>query len=107
MFKEVINKPFNKLVVKLNDVNQIDDLKFLSKKDAKTEVEISFLDKDKKLTFKLKDKRNVDRETINLLNKSNSVIITSYDAISDYKDLFEKLRTVNSKKIRDHLINNQ
>ena len=77
MLKEVINKPFNKLVVKLNDVNQIDDLKFLSKKDAKTEVEISFLDKDKKLTFKLKDKRNVDREAINLLkNKDISSIIS-------------------------------
>ena len=49
----------------------------------------------------------LSEETINLLNKSDSVIITSYDAISDYKDLFEKLRTVNSKKIRDHLINNQ
>jgi len=77
LLKEVINKPFNKLVVKLNDVNQIDDLKFLSKKDAKTEVEISFLDKDKKLTFKLKDKRKVDRETINLLkNKDISSIIS-------------------------------
>ena len=49
----------------------------------------------------------LSEETINLLNKTETVIITSYDAISDYKDLFEKLRTVNSKKIRDHLLNNQ
>ena len=72
---EYLSKLANKL--DLNDVNQIDDLKFLSKKDAKTEVEISFLDKDKKLTFKLKDKRKVDRETINLLkNKDISSIIS-------------------------------
>ena len=49
----------------------------------------------------------LSEEIINLLNKTETVIITSYDAISDYKDLFEKLRTVNSKKIRDHLLNNQ
>ena len=49
----------------------------------------------------------LSEEIINLLNKNEIVIINSYDAISDYKDLFEKLRTVNSKKIRDHLLNNQ
>ena len=75
--KDVLSRSFDELKFKINDVNQIDDLKFLSKKDAKTEVEISFLDKDKKLTFKLKDKRKVDRETINLLkNKDISSIIS-------------------------------
>ena len=49
----------------------------------------------------------LSEETINLLNETETVIITSYDAISDYKDLFEKLKTVNSKKIRDHSLNNQ
>ena len=33
MLKEVINKPFNKLVVKLNDVNQIDDDKAILEGD--------------------------------------------------------------------------
>ena len=49
----------------------------------------------------------LSEETINLLNETDTVIITSYDAISNYKDLFEKLKTVNSKKIRKHLLNNQ
>ncbi len=49
----------------------------------------------------------MSEETINLLDKTETVIINSYNAISDYKDLFEKLKTVNSKKIRDHLLNNQ
>ena len=49
----------------------------------------------------------LSEETINLLNKNETVIINSYDAISDYKVLFEKLRTVNSKKIREYLLNNQ
>ena len=49
----------------------------------------------------------LSEEIINLLNKNEIVIINSYDAISDYKVLFEKLRTINSKKIREHLLNNQ
>ena len=49
----------------------------------------------------------LSEEIINLLNKNEIVIINSYDAISDYKVLFEKLRTVNSKKIREYLLNNQ
>ena len=49
----------------------------------------------------------LSEEIINLLNKNETVIINSYDAISDYKVLFEKLRTINSKKIREHLLNNQ
>ena len=49
----------------------------------------------------------LSEEIINLLSKNETVIINSYDAISDYKVLFEKLRTVNSKKIREYLLNNQ
>ena len=49
----------------------------------------------------------LSEELINLLSKNETVIINSYDAISDYKVLFEKLRTINSKKIREHLLNNQ
>ena len=49
----------------------------------------------------------LSEEIINLLNKNEIAIINSYDAISDYKVLFEKLRTVNSKKIREYLLNNQ
>jgi ABC-type branched-subunit amino acid transport system substrate-binding protein len=49
----------------------------------------------------------LSEEIINLLSKNETVIINSYDAISDYKVLFEKLRTINSKKIREHLLNNQ
>ena len=49
----------------------------------------------------------LSEEIINLLNKNEIVIINSYDAISDYKVLFEKLRTINSKKIREYLLNNQ
>jgi len=49
----------------------------------------------------------LSEEIINLLSKNETVIINSYDAISDYKVLFEKLRTINSKKIREYLLNNQ
>jgi len=49
----------------------------------------------------------LSEEIINLLNKNEIVIINSYDAITNYKVLFEKLGTINSKKIREYLLNNQ
>ena len=49
----------------------------------------------------------LSEEIINLLSKNETVIFYAYDAIADYKVLFEKLRTINSKKIREHLLNNQ
>lgn len=47
----------------------------------------------------------LSEEIIDLLEENQIVMIKSFNAISDYKELFEKLRTVNPKKIRDHLIN--
>ena len=46
-------------------------------------------------------------EVISLLEKNQIPIVTSNEAISVYKNIFEKINTVDSKKIRAYLLNNQ
>jgi branched-chain amino acid transport system substrate-binding protein len=46
-------------------------------------------------------------EVVSLLEKNQISIVTSNEAISVYKNMFEKINTIDSKKIRSHLLNNQ
>ena len=69
---EVINKSMKEVIFKLNDVNKLDLLKFLSDKNGNTDVKLQLSDHDKQLTFKLKEKRKVDRKIINSI-KNNEI----------------------------------
>jgi len=46
-------------------------------------------------------------EVVDLLEKNQISIVTSNEAISVYKDMFDRINTVDSKKIRAYLLNNQ
>ena len=75
--KNLLNKPINH--VKFN-LKNIDKLKVLSEKlinnNGNSEIEIELKDQDKNLIFKLKNKRQTDRKSINLIkNKDISAII--------------------------------
>ena len=75
--KNLLNNPIN--LVKFN-LKNVDNLKELSKKlvnnNGTSEVEIELNNHDEKLVFKLKNKRQTDRKSINLIkNKDISTII--------------------------------
>jgi len=75
--KNLLNNPIN--LVKFN-LKNVDNLKELSKKlvnnNGNSEVEIEVNNHDEKLVFKLKNKRQTDRKSINLIkNKDISAII--------------------------------
>ena len=74
--KEVLNKPINEVTFKLKSLKELDELsKFLINK-GDTLININFNDKNNSVDFQLKNKRNIDRKTINLLrNKEISAII--------------------------------
>ena len=61
----------------LKELNKLEELsQKLSNKDGNSKVEIELNNQDNKLIFKLKNKRQTDRKSINLLkNKDISVII--------------------------------
>ena len=75
--KNLLNTPINKVTFNLSNSDNFEYLsKKLGKNDGDTEVLIELNDKQKKLLFKLKNKRKIDRKSINLIkNKDISSII--------------------------------
>ena len=73
----MLDSPINNLKFNLKDVNKLEELsKKLTHKDGSSSIQLEVHDLDKKLTFKLKNKRQIDRKSINLIkNKDISVFI--------------------------------
>ena len=69
--KDIFNKPISEIEFKTQDLNKINEISNFNKKDGTTEVKINIKDGDKKLIFKLKNKRLVDRKSVNTLKKQD------------------------------------
>ena len=69
--KDIFNKPISEIEFKTQDLNKINEISNFIKKDGTTEVKINIKDGDKKLIFKLKNKRLVDRKSVNTLKKQD------------------------------------
>ena len=65
--KDLFNKPIVELEFKVNDKSQIEDILNLVKERGETVIKIRIKDKNDNLIFKLKNKRLVNRKSINLL----------------------------------------
>ena len=75
--KSLLNSPLNNVKFNLKNVNKLEELsKKLTNNDGTSSIQIEVHDQDKKLTFKLKNKRQIDRKSVNLIkNKDISVLI--------------------------------
>jgi DNA polymerase-3 subunit alpha len=75
--KNLLNSPINQVKFDLKNVNNLEELsKKLINKDGNSDIELELIDLDKKLIFKLKNKRQIGRKSINLIkNKDISAII--------------------------------
>ena len=67
--KDLFNKEILKVEFCVNDTKKINEILNLVKKEGKTEVKIKIKDQNKNLVFKLKNKRLVDRKSINNAEK--------------------------------------
>ncbi len=67
--KDLFNSPINEVSFEVKSDIQIKEISKVIKSDGKTIVNINFLTEDKNLKFKLKNLRNLDRKSINLLRK--------------------------------------
>ena len=67
--KDIFNKPIFEIEFKTENPDKIKEISNLIKKEGTTEVKINIKDGDKKLVFKLKNKRLVDRKSVNTLKK--------------------------------------
>ena len=75
--KDLLNKPIEEVTFNLKSLKELDEIsKFLSK-NGDTLIKIKLRDENNDFNFQLKNKRNIDRKTINLLrNKEISAILS-------------------------------
>ena len=67
--KDIFNKPISNIDITINHPSKIKEISNHFIEDGDTEVKISIKNKDKNYVFKLKNKRLVDRKSLNLLKK--------------------------------------
>ena len=74
--KNLLNSPINHVKFNLKDINKLEELsQKLINKDGNSEIEIELNNQDKKLIFKLKNKRQTDRKSINLTKNMDILAI--------------------------------
>ena len=64
---DLINKPINSISFKVKNVDEVDILSKMLKKGGDVEVNINIVSSDKAYKVKLKEKRLIDRKTVNLI----------------------------------------
>ena len=75
--KDLLNTPIEEVTFKLNSIKQLDEISKFIPKYGKTLIKIKLSDKKNNFNFELKNRRNLDRKTLNLLrNKEISAIIS-------------------------------
>ena len=73
--KQVLNKNFDELKFKINNIEDLIKLKKLSKEGGKTKIKFQIEDKENNYTFVLNDRRNIDNNLINELNIRENILI--------------------------------
>ena len=74
--KELLNQPIQEVTFNLKSSKELDDISKFLPENGNTVINIKISDKNNDYSFQLKNKRNIDRKTINLLrNKEISATI--------------------------------
>ena len=74
--KDILNKPIEEVTFNLKSINELKEISKFLPNNGNTTIKINLQDKDSDFKFQLKNKRNIDRKTINLIrNKEISAII--------------------------------
>ena len=66
---DLFNSPIKEVSFDVNSNENLDTVSKSLKEDGKTEVHLNITINDKTLKFKLKNTRNLDRKSLNLLRK--------------------------------------
>ena len=67
--KNLFNKPISEVQFILKNLKQIEEISDLIKNEGSTEIKISVKDQNKNILFKLKNKRYIDRKSLNIIKK--------------------------------------
>jgi len=75
--KELLNKPIQEVTFNLKSQKELDEISKFLPSNGDTVIKIHISDQNNEFKFQLKNKRNIDRKTVNLLrNKEISAIIS-------------------------------
>ena len=69
--KDLFNKPVNEIVFNIKSIKDIDKISDLVDEEGTTEVTINIKDENNNISFKLKNKRLIDRKAINILRNND------------------------------------
>ena len=69
--KELFNSPINEVSFDIKSHSEVDEISKILKEDGKTFININMTVAEKELRFKLKNTRNLDRKSLNLLRNEN------------------------------------
>ena len=74
--KDLFNSPIKEVTLNINTENQLEEISSFLQKKGETIVNINFCSKEDSYIFKLKDNRNIDRKSINLIRSKeiNAII---------------------------------
>ena len=76
ILKDLFNNPINEVEFNLRNLDKLNEISQNLKKEGKIDIKFKINNKENELIIKLKNKRHIDRESINLLkNKDISTII--------------------------------
>ena len=74
--KELLNKPIQEVTFNLKSLKELDEISKFLQKNGDTVIKIKISDKNNNFDFLLKNKRDINRKTLNLLrNKEISSIL--------------------------------
>jgi len=71
LLSDLLNKPISEVEFEIKDENKIDEISKFFNKNGNTLVKIKFQKDNKNLVFQLKNKRLVDRKSLNTLKKQD------------------------------------
>ena len=67
--KDLFNSPIKEVFFEVKLDEEVNEISKILDKDGKTSININLINNNKTLTFKLKNNRNLDRKSLNLLRK--------------------------------------
>ena len=67
--KDLFNSPINEASLDIKSEKDMNEISKLINEDGKTSININLMDHDKTLKFRLKNTKNLDRKSLNLLRK--------------------------------------
>ena len=67
--KDLFNSPIKEVFFELKSDDEVNEISKILDKDGNTAININLINDDKTLTFKLRNNRNLDRKSLNLLRK--------------------------------------